>query len=133
MPSCARPLPDGIAPMTARKQWQVVIDRVHPLLCADGGDIELVDVDDRKAFVRLTGRCASCPSSALTLHLGICHTDTPTISCGSSYCPDLRELAPARVHDVHAARHAARCADPRNQRLQKSALRLQKSDLRLQK
>jgi Fe-S cluster biogenesis protein NfuA len=57
--------------MTARKKVQVVIDRVRPLLLADGGDIELVDVADRKAFVRLTGRCASCPSSPLTLHLGV--------------------------------------------------------------
>lgn len=57
--------------MTARKQVQTVIDRVRPLLRADGGDIELVDVTDRKAFVRLTGRCACCPSSPLTLHLGV--------------------------------------------------------------
>lgn len=57
--------------MTARKKVQAVIDRVRPLLRADGGDIELVDVADFKAFVRLTGRCASCPSSPLTLHLGV--------------------------------------------------------------
>lgn len=57
--------------MTARKQVQTVIDRVRPLLRADGGDIELVDVTDRKAFVRLTGRCACCPSSPRTLHLGV--------------------------------------------------------------
>jgi Fe-S cluster biogenesis protein NfuA len=59
--------------MTARKKVQGVIDRVRPLLRADGGDIELVDVADRKAFVRLTGRCASCPSSPLTLHFGVEH------------------------------------------------------------
>jgi Fe-S cluster biogenesis protein NfuA len=57
--------------MTARNQVQIVIDRVRPLLRADGGDIELVDVADRKAFVRLTGRCAYCPSSPLTLHHGV--------------------------------------------------------------
>lgn len=57
--------------MTARKKVQVVIDRVRPLLRADGGDIELLDVANRKAFVRLTGRCACCPSSPLTLDFGV--------------------------------------------------------------
>lgn len=57
--------------MTARKHVEAVIGRVRPLLRADGGDIELVDVTNRTAFVRLTGRCATCPSSPLTLHLGV--------------------------------------------------------------
>lgn len=57
--------------MTPRADIEVVIDRVRPLLQADGGDIELVNVADRKAFVRLSGKCAGCPSAHLTLHIGI--------------------------------------------------------------
>jgi Fe-S cluster biogenesis protein NfuA len=57
--------------MTPRVEIEAILQRLRPLLQADGGDIELVEVIDRKAFVRLTGRCAGCPSSHLTLHLGV--------------------------------------------------------------
>ena len=57
--------------MTERSQIEGVIERIRPLLRADGGDIELVDVSGRKAFVRLAGKCAGCPSSHLTLHIGV--------------------------------------------------------------
>ena len=55
----------------ARADIQAVIDRVRPLLQADGGDIELVDVSGHKAYVRVSGKCAGCPSSHLTLHVGV--------------------------------------------------------------
>ena len=55
----------------ARMEIEAVLQTVRPLLQADGGDIILVDVDDRKAFVRLTGKCAGCPSAHLTLHVGV--------------------------------------------------------------
>ena len=57
--------------MTPHRKIEAVIDRVRPLLQADGGDIELLQVLDRKAYVRLSGKCAGCPSAHLTLHLGI--------------------------------------------------------------
>ena len=57
--------------MTPRSEVESVLDRLRPLLQADGGDIELLEVTDGKAYVRLTGKCAGCPSSHLTLHLGI--------------------------------------------------------------
>jgi Fe-S cluster biogenesis protein NfuA len=57
--------------MSPRSDIEVVLDRVRPLLQADGGDIELVDVSGRKAYVRLSGKCAGCPSAHLTLHIGI--------------------------------------------------------------
>ena len=38
---------------------------------ADGGDIVLLDVVGTKARVKLSGKCAGCPSAALTLHLGV--------------------------------------------------------------
>jgi Fe-S cluster biogenesis protein NfuA len=57
--------------MTPRSDIELVLDRVRPLLQADGGDIELVNVCDRRAYVRLSGKCAGCPSAHLTLHIGI--------------------------------------------------------------
>jgi Fe-S cluster biogenesis protein NfuA len=57
--------------MTPRPEIEAILERIRPLLQADGGDIELVAVSDRKASVRLSGKCAGCPSSHLTLHLGV--------------------------------------------------------------
>ena len=50
---------------------RAILERVRPLLQADGGDIVLIEVIGRKAKVRLLGKCAGCPSAALTLHLGV--------------------------------------------------------------
>ena len=57
--------------MTPHAEIEAVLHRMRPLLQADGGNIELIDVSGHKAFVRLTGKCAGCPSSHLTLHVGI--------------------------------------------------------------
>ena len=57
--------------MDSKAEIEVIVNRLRPLLQADGGDIELVEVTDRKAFVRLRGKCAGCPSSHLTLHIGV--------------------------------------------------------------
>ncbi|MDD3117801.1 MAG: Fe-S cluster assembly protein NifU [Victivallales bacterium] len=47
---------------------QEVIDReIKPMLEKDGGSIEFVDFRDDKVQVRLQGRCAACPSAAVTL------------------------------------------------------------------
>jgi len=49
-----------------------VLDEVRPGLQADGGDVELVDVsEDGIVKVRLTGACAGCPMSTLTLKMAI--------------------------------------------------------------
>ncbi|MFQ5413198.1 MAG: NifU family protein [Phycisphaerae bacterium] len=49
-----------------------VLDLLRPALRLDGGDIELVDIDDDGVVrVRLLGACIGCPSSAMTLTLGI--------------------------------------------------------------
>ena len=56
---------------TSRAVVESVIRRVRPFIVADGGDIELVAVDGETVCVRLTGACADCPSSRLTLQYGI--------------------------------------------------------------
>lgn len=57
---------------TMREEVQATLDTVRPALQADGGDVELVDVsDDGVVSVRLTGACAGCPMSTMTLKMGI--------------------------------------------------------------
>ena len=54
------------------KEVQEVIEKqVRPALQSDGGDIELVDVEDGIVKVKLVGACAHCPSSAMTLYQGV--------------------------------------------------------------
>ncbi|MDY6913284.1 MAG: NifU family protein [Planctomycetota bacterium] len=55
------------------KQVQDVIGQVRPLLQADGGDIELVSVDESTGVVsvRLQGACKGCPGAAMTLKMGV--------------------------------------------------------------
>lgn len=57
--------------MVNRERVQTVIDRIRPVIQADGGDIELVDVVDNKARVRMSGNCIGCPSAQMTLYMGI--------------------------------------------------------------
>ncbi len=45
--------------------------KVRPMLQRDGGDIELVEVTDGVAKVRLTGACKGCPMSQMTLKQGV--------------------------------------------------------------
>lgn len=48
-----------------------LIERIRPALQADGGDVELVSVEDGVVKVKLTGACGSCPMSTMTLKMGI--------------------------------------------------------------
>jgi Fe-S cluster biogenesis protein NfuA len=54
-----------------KERVEAVLQRVRPFLKADGGDIELVEVDGHSASVRLTGACSNCPSAHMTLFLGV--------------------------------------------------------------
>lgn len=48
-----------------------VIDKVRPFIQMDGGDIELIAVEDKNALVRLSGACVGCPQSSYTLKMGV--------------------------------------------------------------
>lgn len=49
-----------------------VLDAVRPSLQADGGDLEFIDVDDDGVVsLELTGACAGCPMSQMTLSMGV--------------------------------------------------------------
>ena len=48
-----------------------VLDELRPFLMADGGNVEGVELDGPIVKVRLQGACGSCPSSTMTLKMGI--------------------------------------------------------------
>lgn len=50
---------------------ETVLDEMRPYLMADGGNVELVEVEGPVVKLRLQGACGSCPSSAMTLRMGI--------------------------------------------------------------
>jgi Fe-S cluster biogenesis protein NfuA len=51
-----------------REKVEAVLDQVRPMLQADGGNVELVDVADNGIVkVRLQGACKGCPMSQMTL------------------------------------------------------------------
>jgi Fe-S cluster biogenesis protein NfuA len=55
-----------------REQVEQALDKIRPALQRDGGDIELVDVEERGVVkVRLTGACSGCPMSQMTLKQGV--------------------------------------------------------------
>ena len=48
-----------------------ILDKIRPALVRDGGNVELVGVDDGTVKVKLVGACAGCPMSTMTLKNGI--------------------------------------------------------------
>jgi len=54
-----------------KEKIEAALNEIRPALQADGGDVELVDVDEGIVSVKLTGACAGCPLSTMTLKNGI--------------------------------------------------------------
>ncbi|GAF77205.1 unnamed protein product [marine sediment metagenome] len=54
-----------------REKVEAALDKIRPSLVADGGNVELIDVNDGVVKLKLTGACAGCPMSTLTLKNGI--------------------------------------------------------------
>ncbi len=54
-----------------REKIEKVIEEIRPFLQADGGNIELIDVQEGIVKVKLVGACGSCPMSQLTLKRGV--------------------------------------------------------------
>jgi Fe-S cluster biogenesis protein NfuA len=54
-----------------QKRVQNALDEIRPQIQLDGGDVELVAVEKQTVKVRLTGHCAGCPMSAMTLKNGV--------------------------------------------------------------
>ncbi|MCM8757989.1 MAG: NifU family protein [Candidatus Omnitrophica bacterium] len=55
-----------------KEKIELVINKIRPILQADGGDVELLEVSpDGIVKVRLTGVCKTCPMATMTLKMGI--------------------------------------------------------------
>ncbi len=54
-----------------KEKIQKALDKIKPMLQADGGDVEFVDYKDGVVKVRLQGACAGCPMSQMTVKNGI--------------------------------------------------------------
>ncbi len=54
-----------------REKVETVLNKIRPTLVADGGDVELVEVNDGTVMVRLNGACGGCPMASMTLQMGI--------------------------------------------------------------
>lgn len=66
--------PPGVAATTgtALERVQQVIEQLRPSIQADGGDVEFLEfTDDGVVRIRLHGACVGCPSSSLTLQVGL--------------------------------------------------------------
>jgi Fe-S cluster biogenesis protein NfuA len=58
--------------MALKEQVESALEKVRPSLQADGGDVQLVAVDENGVVkVMLKGACAGCPMSQMTLKMGI--------------------------------------------------------------
>lgn len=68
MADAATPVATG-DPLTAKVRE--IIDEIRPYLQDDGGDCELLKVEDGVVYVRLVGACVGCPSSLATLKGGV--------------------------------------------------------------
>jgi len=55
-----------------REKIEQALDKIRPMLTADGGNVELIDVtSDGVVKLKLTGACGCCPMSQMTLKMGI--------------------------------------------------------------
>jgi Fe-S cluster biogenesis protein NfuA len=62
----------GVAGETLEERIQLVLNGYRPTLYMDGGDVEILKVDEKGiAHVKMLGACIDCPISILTMKLGI--------------------------------------------------------------
>lgn len=76
LPQAHQPAPSGgggVAPSgTATERVRQVIEQIRPSIQADGGDVEFLELTDHGVVrIRLHGACVGCPSSSLTLQVGL--------------------------------------------------------------
>ena len=54
-----------------RDKVEEILNKIRPSLTAHGGDVELIEVNDGVVKLKLTGACAGCAMSTITLKMGI--------------------------------------------------------------
>ena len=57
--------------MTKEAVEAALDERIRPAIQMDGGNIEVVEVKENRIYVKLMGACGTCPSSQLTLRMGV--------------------------------------------------------------
>ena len=50
-----------------REKIEPILDQIRPFLGAEGGGVELIEVNDGVVKLRLTGACGGCPMATITL------------------------------------------------------------------
>ena len=58
-------------PLTMEAVQEILDDMVRPALQGDGGDISLLKIEDNDVYVKLVGACTTCPSSIMTMKMGV--------------------------------------------------------------
>ena len=75
-----------------RKVESLFDDQIRPALAAHGGNVEVIDIDNGKLFVKLSGGCQGCSSSSATLKDGIETLIKQTF-------PEIKEVVDLTDHD----------------------------------
>ena len=75
-----------------RQMEKLFDEQVRPALAAHGGDVEIVDIDNNKLFLKLSGGCQGCSSSQATLTQGI-------QTLVKEKFPDIEEIVDLTNHD----------------------------------
>jgi Fe-S cluster biogenesis protein NfuA len=63
--------PPQTPPQTDEDKIKAILEEIRPYLQRDGGDCEFVSYENRIVNLRLHGACGTCPSSLMTLRMGI--------------------------------------------------------------
>ncbi len=70
--------------MIDNEKVKKVLEEIRPALQADGGDIDFIGVENNVVKVKLMGACGTCPSSLVTLKMGVearLKEEIPEIEC----------------------------------------------------
>jgi len=78
-----------------RKIEKLMDEQIRPALASHGGNVEIIDIDNGKLFLRLEGGCQGCSSSSATLRDGIARLVQETY-------PEINEVIDMTDHDSGA-------------------------------
>ena len=57
--------------LTVENVEEIIDEYIRPGVAADGGDIQLIKIEDNDVYVKLTGACQSCSSAIMTMKMGV--------------------------------------------------------------
>lgn len=70
-PSCGCAGPQRSVEPDFETRLKAALERVRPFLQMDGGDLELIAIEDNNALIRLVGACSSCSLSTVHMKMGV--------------------------------------------------------------